>query len=53
MSKFTGSYSGPEKKLRVKDAFKEDAGKGRVRIDPSVVNELGLRNGDVIRCRFR
>ncbi|TFG18034.1 MAG: AAA family ATPase [Promethearchaeota archaeon] len=49
MSKFTGSYSGPEKKLRVKDAFKEDAGKGRVRIDPSVVNELGLRNGDVIQ----
>lgn len=48
MSKFTGSYTGPEKKLRVKDAFKEDAGKGRVRIDPSVVNELGLRNGDVI-----
>jgi len=49
MSKFTGSYNGPEKKLRVKDAFKEDAGKGRVRIDPSVVNELGLRNGDVIQ----
>ena len=49
MSKFTGSYSGPEKKLRVKDAFKEDAGKGRVRIDPNVVNELGLRNGDVIQ----
>ena len=48
MSKFTGSYSGPAKKLRVKDAFKEDAGKGRVRIDPSVVNELKLRNGDVI-----
>lgn len=48
MSKFTGSYRGPEKRLRVKDAFKEDAGKGRVRIDPSIVSELGLRNGDVI-----
>ncbi len=48
MSKFTGSYGGPEKRLRVKDAFKEDAGKGRVRIDPSIVSELGLRNGDVI-----
>ena len=48
MSKFTGSYSGPERRLRVKDAFKEDAGKGRVRIDPSIVKELGLRNGDVI-----
>jgi transitional endoplasmic reticulum ATPase len=48
VSKFTGSYGGPEKKLRVKDAFKEDAGKGRVRIDPGVVSELGLRNGDVI-----
>jgi transitional endoplasmic reticulum ATPase len=49
VSEFTGSYEGPVKKLRVKDAFKEDAGKGRVRIDPSVVNELGLRNGDVIQ----
>ncbi len=48
MSKFTGNYGSPEKRLRVKDAFKEDAGKGRVRIDPSVVSELGLRNGDVI-----
>jgi transitional endoplasmic reticulum ATPase len=48
VSKFTGSYGGPEKRLRVKDAFKEDAGKGRVRIDPSIVSELGLRNGDVI-----
>ena len=49
MSKFTGSYEGQEKKLRVKDAFKEDAGKGRVRIDPTIVNELELRNGDVIQ----
>jgi transitional endoplasmic reticulum ATPase len=48
MSKFTGSYDGSEKRLRVKDAFKEDAGKGRVRIDPSIVTELALRNGDVI-----
>ena len=34
--------------LRVKDAFKEDAGKGIVRIDTSVMQELNLKAGDVI-----
>ena len=36
------------RKVRIKDALKEDAGKGRVRIDPDVIKELKLRNGDVI-----
>ena len=35
-------------KLRVKDAFKEDAGRGIVRIDPDVITELGLKVGDII-----
>ncbi|MBY9008798.1 MAG: CDC48 family AAA ATPase [Candidatus Lokiarchaeota archaeon] len=34
--------------LRVKDAFKEDAGKGIVRVDPIVMNEMNLKTGDVI-----
>ena len=34
--------------LRVKDAFKEDAGKGIVRIDTSVMQELNLKAGDVV-----
>jgi len=39
---------GSHRKVRIKDALKEDAGKGRVRIDPDVIKELKLRNGDVI-----
>ena len=35
-------------KVRIKDAFKEDAGRGIVRIDPEVIEELKLRTGDVI-----
>jgi len=36
------------KSVRVKDAFKEDSGKGIIRIDPDVVQELDLKTGDVI-----
>ena len=39
----------PKYKLRVKDAFKEDAGRGIVRIDPDVFTELDLKVGDIIR----
>ena len=35
-------------KLRVKDAFKEDAGRGIVRIDPDTIRKLNLRTGDVL-----
>ncbi|MFX1238293.1 MAG: CDC48 family AAA ATPase [Promethearchaeota archaeon] len=35
-------------KARVKDALKEDAGRGRVRIDPELIEAMNLRNGDVI-----
>ena len=38
-----------EYKLRIKDAFKEDAGRGIVRIDPNLINKLNLKVGDVIR----
>ena len=36
-------------KVRIKDAFKEDAGRGIVRIDPEIVSNLNLRVGDVIK----
>ncbi|MFX1467257.1 MAG: AAA family ATPase, partial [Promethearchaeota archaeon] len=39
----------PEYKLRIKDAFKEDAGRGIVRIDPNILNKLNLKVGDTIR----
>ncbi len=37
------------KKLRIKDAFKEDAGRGIVRIDPEVINDLNLKVGNVVQ----
>ncbi|MFX1549872.1 MAG: CDC48 family AAA ATPase [Promethearchaeota archaeon] len=48
MSGITREYKGNGRKLRVKDAYKGDAGRGRIRIDPDVINELELRTGDVI-----
>lgn len=36
------------KKVKVKDAFKEDAGHGKIRIDPLVIKDMGLHTGDVI-----
>ncbi|MFX0018782.1 MAG: CDC48 family AAA ATPase [Promethearchaeota archaeon] len=38
-----------DQKLRIKDAFKEDAGRGIVRIDPDIIKILKLKVGDVIR----
>ena len=48
MSGITREYNGNIKKVRIKDAYKGDAGRGRIRIDPEVINELNLRTGDVI-----
>ncbi|MBD3253460.1 MAG: AAA family ATPase [Candidatus Lokiarchaeota archaeon] len=36
------------KKVRVKDSFKEDAGRGIVRIDPEIITDLNLKSGDAI-----
>ncbi|MFW9972735.1 MAG: AAA family ATPase, partial [Candidatus Odinarchaeota archaeon] len=44
----TREYKGDGRSLRVKDAYKGDAGRGRIRIDPDVINDLELRTGDVI-----
>ncbi|NVM36676.1 MAG: CDC48 family AAA ATPase [Candidatus Lokiarchaeota archaeon] len=38
-----------EQRLRIKDAFKEDAGRGIVRLDPDIISKMDLKVGDVIR----
>jgi len=48
MSGISSGYEGKENRLRVKDAFKEDSGKGRIRIDPNITSKLNLKNGDAI-----
>ena len=48
MSGITRRDEGKGTKLRVKDAFKEDAGRGIVRIDPETIQQLNLRTGDVL-----
>ncbi|MFW9936952.1 MAG: CDC48 family AAA ATPase [Candidatus Thorarchaeota archaeon] len=48
MSGFTREFKGSKNRLRIKDAFKEDSGRGIIRIDPDVVSRLGLKTGDVI-----
>jgi len=48
MSGISSGIEGKDSRLRVKDAFKDDPGKGRVRIDPEVVKKLELKTGDAI-----
>jgi transitional endoplasmic reticulum ATPase len=48
MSEISPEYKGNEKKVRIKDAYKGDAGRGRIRIDPLVIKEMNLKTGDVI-----
>ncbi len=43
------NIDGIVRKVRIKDAFKEDAGRGIVRIDPEIVSNLNLKVGDVIK----
>ncbi|MBY8985370.1 MAG: CDC48 family AAA ATPase [Candidatus Lokiarchaeota archaeon] len=44
----TREYKGNGKKVKIRDAYKGDAGRGRIRIDPLVINEMNLKTGDVI-----
>ena len=48
MSGVSTPYKARTNRLRVKDAFKEDSGTGRIRIDAKVVKTLNLQNGDAI-----
>lgn len=49
MSGITREYKGNGRKVKIKDAYKIDAGRGRIRIDPDLIKELNLRTGDVIK----
>ncbi|MFX1310977.1 MAG: hypothetical protein ACFE8C_14865, partial [Promethearchaeota archaeon] len=35
-------------KVRIREEFKEDAGRGIIRLDPELVEDLGLKVGDII-----
>jgi len=48
LSGITKEYRGNGRKVKIKDAYKGDAGRGRIRIDPNVIEEMNLRTGDVI-----
>ena len=52
MSGITQEKNRDKKKIRVKDAFKEDSGRGIIRIDPNIIKELNLRTGDVIEIIY-
>ncbi|TFG07690.1 MAG: AAA family ATPase [Promethearchaeota archaeon] len=43
----TGKENNLEK-IRIKDAFKEDAGKGIVRLDPELIEKFRFKSGDTI-----
>jgi len=40
------------KKVKIKDAYKGDAGRGRIRIDPNIIKEMNIKNGDVIEISY-
>ena len=47
-SSLTGENKRNSVEVRVKDALKEDVGKGFIRIDADIVKEMGIHPGDVI-----
>ncbi|MFX1587494.1 MAG: CDC48 family AAA ATPase [Promethearchaeota archaeon] len=47
-SSLTGEDKRNSVEVRVKDALKEDVGKGFIRIDADIVKEMGIHPGDVI-----
>ncbi|MBD3195313.1 MAG: CDC48 family AAA ATPase [Candidatus Lokiarchaeota archaeon] len=51
MSKIAEAGGRQGRKVRVKDAFKQDAGRGIIRVDPELVNEQGWKTGDVLEIR--
>lgn len=48
MSEMSEAGGRQGRKVRVKDAFKQDAGRGIVRVDPELVNLQGWKTGDVL-----
>jgi transitional endoplasmic reticulum ATPase len=51
MSEMSEAGGRQGRKVRVKDAFKQDAGRGIVRVDPELVNLQGWKTGDVLAIR--
>jgi len=51
MSEMSEAGGREGRKVRVKDAFKQDAGRGIVRVDPELVNLQGWKTGDVIAIK--
>jgi len=52
MSEISPEYKGNGQKVRIKDAYKGDAGRGRIRIDPLLIKEMNLKTGDVIEIAY-
>jgi len=52
MSEISRGYKGNGKKVRIRDAYKGDAGRGRIRIDPLLIKEMNLKTGDVIEIAY-
>ena len=48
MSGITREYKGNGRQVKIRDSYKGDAGRGRIRIDPLVIKEMNLKTGDVI-----
>ena len=49
MSKMAETGGAGGTKVRVKDAYKDDAGRGITRMDSEIVNQLNLKTGDIIQ----
>lgn len=47
----SGKNKDNNRTVRIKDAFKDDAGRGIIRADPEVVEEINLKTGDVIEIK--
>ena len=52
MTEITREYRGNGRKVRIRDAYKGDAGRGRIRIDPDLIKEMNLKTGDVIEIAY-
>ena len=48
-----GDIKRGDMKLRIKDAFKEDARRGIIRIDPNIINKLGFKIGNFLNLSLK
>ena len=52
MSEISREHKGNGKQVRIRDAYKGDAGRGRIRIDPLIIQEMNLKTADVIEIVY-